>query len=213
MIRTVWTLALLTLATTACGSAAARAQDEPQQPDPEPAPALALAPIAGQRVPVLPITLVAVEAPADEFLPPGREARLSWADSLVAEVLLGRGPEVAWVLPAELRRTARRAPGTVTDPDRMGQALMRASSIDRVPDPLRGYLRGLTAMTDSRLVFIPAAVHLAADSTDGVRAEVALVLADSRNGAVVWRSRPVATGATAAAALTAAIVKILPDFD
>lgn len=193
---------------SACAPAAATAQDQP-----EPAPALALAPIAGQRVPVLPITLLVADAPADEFLPADRVARLHWADSLVAEVLLSRGPEVTWVLPEELRRTARRAPGTVTDPDRMGQALMRAEGLDRVPDPLRGYLRGLTAMTDARLVFIPAAVRLAPDSTGGVRAEVSLVLADSRNGAVVWRSRPEAVAPTAAAALGAAVVKILPDFD
>jgi hypothetical protein len=199
---------LLILSGSACAPAA-----DPPQPEPAPAPALALAPMAGQRVPVLPITLLVAEPSVDEFLPADRVARLRWADSLVAEVLLARGPEVSWVLPEELRRSARRAPGTVTDPDRMGQALMRADGIDRVPDPLRGYLRGLTAMTDSRLVFIPAAVRLAPDSAAGVQAEVSLVLTDSRNGAVMWRSRPVASAPTAAAALTAAIVKILPDFD
>lgn len=208
MNRPIVTLALFAALGSACAPAAATAQDQP-----DPAPALALAPIAGQRVPVLPITLVVADAPADEFLPADRVARLHWADSLVADVLLSRGPEVTWVLPEELRRTARRAPGTVTDPDRMGQALMRASGLDRVPDPLRGYLRGLTAMTDARLVFIPAAVRLAPDSTGAIRAEASLVLADSRNGAVVWRSHPVATGPTAAAALRAAIVQILPDFD
>lgn len=208
MIRASFALVLAALLGSACATAPATAQDQP-----EPAQGLALAPMAGQRVPVLPITLLVADAPADEFLPADRVARLHWADSLVAAVLLERGPEVTWVFPEELRRAARRAPGTVTDPDRMGQALMRAEGLDRVPDPLRGYLRGLTAMTDSRLVFIPAAVRLAPDSVSGVRAEVSLVLADSRNGAVVWRSRPEATAATAAAAVRAAIVQILPDFD
>ncbi|HRP09242.1 MAG TPA: hypothetical protein PLL69_12225, partial [Gemmatimonadales bacterium] len=78
---------------------------------------------------------------------------------------------------------------------------------------LRSYVRALTAMTNSRLALIPAAIRFRPDSTGAVQAEAALVLADSRNGAVVWRSHPVATGATPAAALRAVIRQILPDFD
>lgn len=177
------------------------------------APALAVAPLAGQRVPVLPFTLITVDASIEAQLPADRVARLGWADSILADVLLSRGPEVSWVLPAELRASARRAPGTVTDPDRMGHALMRAQGIDVVPDPLRSYLRSLTAMTNSRLVMIPAAVRFTVDSAGGVRAETVLVLADSRNGAVMWRSQPVATAITAAEAFRATIAHILPDFN
>jgi hypothetical protein len=45
-----------------------------------------------------------------------------------------------------------------------------------------------------------------------VRAEAALVLTDSRNGAVLWRSQPTGTATTAREALRAAITHILPDF-
>lgn len=183
------------------------------QQKPAPAPALAVAPLAGQRVPVLPFTLITVDASIEDQLPADRVARLGWVDSLMADVLMSRGPEVSWVLPAELRASARRAPGTVTDPDRMGHALMRAQGIDVVPDPLRSYLRSLTAMTNSRLVLIPAAVRFTVDSVGGVRAETVLVLADSRNGAVMWRSQPVATAATVREAFRATIAHILPDFN
>ena len=176
------------------------------------APALAVAPLAGQPIPVLPLSYLSADPPVDELLPPGREAQLAWADSIIGEMLMRRGPEVDWVLPEALRAVARRAPATVTDPDRMGQAVMRASQVDRTPDPLRSYLRALSAMTNSRTVMIPAAVRFSTDSTGGVRAETVLVVVDTRNGGVMWRSRPVATASTAAAALAATIAHILPDF-
>ncbi len=203
---------VLLLALAACSTAAVPPAEAQREADEAaPTPALAVAPLAGQRVPVLPLTLLAADSPIDEQLAGDRVARLAWADSLIGDVLQSRGPEVTWVLPDELRAAARRAPATVTDPDRMGQALMRASNIEVVPDPLRSYLRALTAMTDARFVLIPAAARLAADSTDGVRAELALVLVDSRNGAVLWRSQPVGRGASARAALRAGIALILPD--
>ena len=203
------------LALVACATAATPAASPlPAQEQPAPAPALAVAPLAGQRIPVIPVSYLIAEAPADSFLAADRTARLRWADTLIGDVLLARGPEVTWVLPPELRQVARRAPATVTDPDRMGQAILRASKLERVPDPLRSYLRSLTAMTNSRLVFVPAALRFSADSaTGGVRAEAVLVLADSRNGAIAWRSTPIGVGPTAAAALEAAIAHILPDFE
>ena len=112
------------------------------------APALAVQPLAGQKVPVLPVTFLTADAPIDELLPGGRAAQLA----------------------------------------------------------------SLTAMTNSRMVMIPAAVRFASDSTGRVRAEVAFVLADTRNGGVAWRSTPSATGTTPARALEAVIARILPDF-
>jgi hypothetical protein len=176
------------------------------------APALAVAPLAGQPIPVLPLSYLTASSPVDEQLPAGREAQLAWADSIIGAMLVGRGPEVDWVLPEALRAVARRAPATVTDPDRMGHAVMRASGLDRTPDPLRSYLRALSAMTNSRTVMIPAAVRFSSDSTGGIRAETVLVVVDTRNGGVIWRSHPVATASTAAAALAATIAHILPDF-
>lgn len=202
---------LVLLALTAC--AAGSVPPATAQREVLPAPALAVAPLAGQRVPVLPITLVSVDDALGGQLPADRVARLAWADSILGDELLSRGPEVTWVMPPELRAAARRAPATVTDPDRMGQALMRSPRLEQVPDPLRSYLRALTAMTNSRLVLIPAALRFGPDSTGAVLVEAALVLADSRNGAVVWRSNPTATGATPAAALRSAVVHILPDID
>lgn len=182
-----------------------------QQPKPAPAPALLLSPLAGQPIPVLPASYLIADEAVDTMLLGDLRGRLAWADSLIGDVLQGRGPEVTWVLPAELRRVARRAPGTVTDPDRMGQAVLRADGLKRIPDPLFSQLRSLAAMTNARQVMVPAAIRFAAVE-GGIRAEVVLVLADARSGTLLWRSTPVAIAATPRAALSAAIAHILPDF-
>lgn len=183
-----------------------------QQPKAPPAPALLVAPLAGLSVPVLPVSYLIADSGANPALPVGLRVRLRWADSLIGEVLQGRGPEVGWLLPDELRRVARRAPGTVSDPDRMGQAMLRAEGFKRIPDPLFSQLRALAAMTNARQVMIPAAVRFTAVA-EGVRAEVVLVLGDARNGVLLWRSTPSAVAATPAEALGAAVARILPDFD
>jgi hypothetical protein len=183
-----------------------------QEPKASPAPALLLSPLAGQPIPVLPITYVVADSTVTPMLPAALAQRLAWADSLVGEALLGRGPEVSWLLPEELRRIARRAPGTVSNPDRMGQALLRADGLKRIPDPLFSQLRSLAAMSNARQVLVPAAVRFRR-VVEGVRAEVVLVLTDTRSGALLWRSTPFAVAATPDAALSAAMAKILPDFN
>jgi hypothetical protein len=175
-----------------------------------PASALHVAPLAGQPIPVVPITyLVADSVPG---VPADRVTALAWADSIVGEALEARGPEVRWVLPPALRVVARRAPSTVPPPDRMGQAALRAPKMDRVPDPLRVYLRSLAALTSSRMIMVPAAVRFTV-APGGVRAEIDFAMADARNGQVVWRSRPSAIAPTAAGALRAAVEYILPDMN
>lgn len=205
MNRTVgvtrWAVALLLAAPSALA-----AQSPPA------APALLLAPLAGQHIPVLPITLVTLDSGSAPGLPSGRKAQLAWADSIVGESLQARGPEVSWVLPPDLRRRARRAPGIVPDPDRMGQALLRAEGIKRVPDPLASSLRALVAISDGRYVLVPASIHLS-HGEGGIVAQLSIVLADARSGAVLWRSRPTVTAATAGEALAGTISRILPDIN
>jgi hypothetical protein len=196
------------------GSGCAHAQQSGKPPKPLPAPGLLLAPLAGQPIAVLPVSYVISDGVTAADLPATRAAELSWADSILAEELQARGPEATWILPPELRRVARRAPGMVVDPDKMGQSVMRYENLKRVPDPLLSNIRSLVAMTGSRYVFIPAALRFlpaGAGTGAGVTVEVTLVLADARNGEVVWRSTPVATAPSAGAALAATIARILPD--
>lgn len=183
-----------------------------KEPKAAPAPALLLSPLAGQSIPVLPVTYIVADSAAGAAIPADLHTRLRWADSLIGEVLQMRGPEVTWLLGDALRRVARRAPGTVSDPDKMGQAMLRADGLKRIPDPLFSQLRMLAALTNGRQVMVPAAVRFQA-APGGIRAEVVLVLADARSGALLWRSTPVAIAATPSAALAAAVARVLPDFN
>jgi hypothetical protein len=208
-LRRATVRAVSVVLTFLAGNGCAHAQQSGKPPKPLPAPALLLAPLAGQPIAVLPVTYLVNEGPIPG-LPETHAAQVAWADSIFAERLQARGPEATWIMPAELRRVARRAPGMVIDPDKMGQSVMRYENLKRVPDPFLSSIRSMAAMTSSRFVMIPAAVRFT-QSPGGVRAEVVLVLADSRSGEIAWRSTPITTAATAGAALTATIAWILPD--
>ena len=209
LLRRATLCAASIIVTSLGGGSCASAQAGPKPPKPLPAPALLLAPLAGQPIAVLPASYVISDATV-AGMPATRLAQLAWVDSVVGEALQTRGPEAKWMLPAELRRIAKRAPGIVTDPDQMGQATMRFEGFKKVPDPLFASIRSLVALTGSRFVMIPAAFRFT-HTTDGVQVEATLVLADARSGLIPWRSSPVATAATAGAALAATIARILPD--
>ena len=170
--------------------------------------------LAGQTVAVIPITLVVADPALQsdtvyaKYL--DRRATLLWADSLIGDAFVARAPEVNWVLPPKLRKVARRAPGLVGDPDQMGQAVMRAPNLRVIPDPLRSSLRNLVALTDGRIVMIPAALAFSRDTVGAVRADLSLVAGDARSGKVLWRSQALGSGATPFAALEAALAAVLP---
>ena len=98
--------------------------------------------LAGQSIAVMPITW-SWPTPRCESRHPLRalarppHGALHRADSLIGDAFVGRAPEVKWVLPPELRKMARRAPGIVDDPDQMGQAVLRSPKLHEIPDPLR----------------------------------------------------------------------------
>jgi hypothetical protein len=200
----IWLLPLL-----AC---AAQAQD-PLPPLP-PVRALATAALAGQTIAVLPITLLvadpALETDTVYARYSDRRAALLRADSLVGEALRSRGPEVNWVLPPQLRKVARRSAGVVDDPDQMGQAILRSPKMERVPDPLRSSIRGLVALAGGRMAFVPASLGFGPEANGQIRADLSLVLADSRSGKVLWRSLAYGRGATPDQALNAAVAAVLP---
>lgn len=204
-------LALLTLA---CGGGAKPANPSPESPkkEREPVRPLATAAFAGQPIAVTPITLVV----SDEALagtPPlnSRAVTVEWADSLIAEALNGRSPEVKWVLPAELRKMARRAPTVAPDPDRMGQSLLRGPKVEDVPDPLRTNIRSMMAIVGGRYALVPAALVFTQDAAkDSVLSELSLTLVDSRTGKVIWRTVAWAKGVTPERALIASLNTVLP---
>lgn len=170
--------------------------------------------LAGEAVALLPLTLVvtdpAVRGDSALAVLGDRRHLLLWADSVVNEEFESRAPEVKWVSARRLRQMARRNPGMIPDPDQMGQAILRAPKLSKVPDPLRGSLRSLTAITGGRYAMVPAALGLSRDPGGGFRADLSLALADSRSGVVLWRSATYGSGAAPGDAVAAAIAAVLP---
>jgi len=183
----------------------------PAAPQVLPVPTAAL---VGQSVALMPITLVAADPAlqADTIYAPyrDRQTAILWADSLIGEAFTGRAPEVRWVLPAELRKVARRSPGIVGDPDQMGQAALRSPKLNELPDPLRSSLRNLMAVVGGRAVMVPASLGFGRQADGRVRADLALAVADTRTGKVIWRSIAIGSGSNPREALAAALTAVLP---
>jgi hypothetical protein len=178
--------------------------------EPAPATPLPTAGLAAQQVSVLPLTLIAAEDSLHwETLLADRRAALTRADSVIGALLKARAPEVTWVLPDELRRAARRAPGVAPNPDQMGTAVLRAESMLTVPDPLRNELRTLVALgTGGRYAFVPAGLvyRRTVGRSDGrtgaphnaptagppdrltATAELSVVMVDVRTGRIGFRT-------------------------
>jgi hypothetical protein len=205
---------ILALLSFSC--AAGAQQPAPVAPPPPEAqvPAVPTEALAGQRVAVMPITLVAADPAlqSDSVYAPYRERRVAllWADSLIGEAFTGRAPEVRWALPPELRKVARRSPGIVNDPDQMGQAALRSPKLREIPDPLRSSLRNLMAVVGGRVVMVPASLGFGRQADGRLRADLSLVLADTRSGKVLWRSQAAGSGADPREALDAALAAVLP---
>jgi hypothetical protein len=194
------------LLTVACG-----AKQPPENAAPVAALPLPTAGIAGQAVPVYPLTLLSadVELGWEAALTPHRDA-LARADSIIAALLTERSPEVSWILPAALRHAAAQAPGLLADPDRIGTALLRVPGLKMIPDPLRSQMRSLNAVGGGRYAFVPAALVYVRTPEGRARAELTVVLADVRSGLIGWWTVANAEGADPWAALIAACKTLTP---
>jgi hypothetical protein len=199
------------LLASACSSAT-NAQNPAPAPREQRRVGLVRESLAGQPVPLLPLTHVVRDSTLqDPALSQPRTALLAWADSVLAEGLVERAPEIQWVYGAELNRVARKGAGMLPEPSRFGHAVLRSPGLKTVPDPTRSHLRTLTALSGGRYVFVPASLIFTRDEEGAVRATLIAVVSDTRTGAISWRSEAIGAGATAAAALLATIDYFLPE--
>jgi hypothetical protein len=198
------------------GGLACGGKKTPQTPTPAPTAPLPTAGLAGQRVALTPLALVAAEDSLHwDTLLADRRATLDKSDSIVGTLLGARAPEVTWVLPAELRRIARRAVGIAADPDQMGTPFLRAENIVDVPDPLRYQLRTLLGLVGGRYAMVPAGLVFRVASPGAVPrgsavAELSVVLIDTRTGKIGWRTVARGEGDDPWTALTRAVKSLTP---
>lgn len=207
-------VSMLALLSFSCAAGAPQPAPTSRPAPGKPAASVPTEALVGQNVALLPITLVVADPAlqSDTIYAPYRDRRttLLWADSLIGEAFVGRAPEVRWVPPAELRKLARRSPGIVSDPDQMGQAMLRSPKVHEVPDPLRASLRNLMAVAGGRMVLVPASLGFGREADGRLRADLSLVIADTRTGKVLWRTQAAGSGANPREALDAALAAVLP---
>lgn len=192
---------LALLAAAGCGTVQPAADVAPEH---RPLPTAGL---AGRKVTVYPLTLIAAQSTLGwgEVLADRRNA-LDRADSALLATLESRAPEVVWVAPRDMREAARRAPGLLPDPDRLAVTVLAGGGVFAVPDPLRSQMRALTGVAGDRYALVPAGLiyRRPSDGTGG-QAELTLVMTDVRTGAVGWRSILTGTGDDPWSALSAAL--------
>ena len=145
--------------------------------------------LSGAAVAVYPLTLMSADQALNwrEQLAVRRTA-LDRADSVIAEALKSRSPEVPWVLPDVMRRGAKQAPGMLADPDQIATSLLRATRLEKLSDPLWSQMRALSAVAGARFALVPAALFYFKTPEGLGRAELTLVLADTRSGVIGWRT-------------------------
>jgi hypothetical protein len=168
---------------TSCGGTQSTDEVEPLQAAPLPTAGL-----AGEPVSVYPVTLMLAEDSLgwEDYVQPRREA-LDRVDSLIAVLLTERTPEVIWMLPDDLRRAARRAPGMLRNPDQMGTSILR-TPYERIPDPLRSQMRTLSGVVGGTYALVPASLIFYAEADGGGRAELTMAIVDVRLGRTQWRT-------------------------
>jgi hypothetical protein len=201
----------LLLAVLACGS-----QKTEQPPAPAPTAPLPTAGLAGQKVALTPLALVAAEDSLHwDALIADRRATLDRCDSIISTLFTARSPEVTWVPPTELRRVARRAAGIAADPDQLGTPFLRAEQLVDVPDPLRYQLRTLMGLVGGRYALVPAGLVFRQPPNRQPAqplavAELSVVLVDTRVGRIGWRTVARGEGDDPWVALTRAVKSLTP---
>jgi len=173
--------------------------------------------MAGQSIPIFPLGAYSLDTTAlrDSALQDWRSRAQAGAkfDAMLGTYLTDNAIDVHWILPEELRRIAKRAPGMLVDPDRIGLQQLVPRNVRRVPDPLSARLRQYVALTDARVAFAPAALYLSREQAAGTttyRADVNAVVVDARMGDVRWRTLATGRGRSPEAAVRAAIATMVP---
>lgn len=138
------------------------------------------------------------------------------ADAEIEFVFAGRGDEVDWVFPGELRRVLERSPGVRASTRGLPVSMFLQAEVNRVGDPLYGILRRLGALVNSDLVLLPVQMRYARVNAQGdMGVELSAVIIQVRTGRVFWHGvvggqpGPVDDFATVATAVEALAAEVL----
>ena len=101
--------------------------------------------------------------------------------------LNARGRGVRWLMPQTLRSQLARNPGLDVPLDDLPVGVFLQAQVNRVGDPLYGYLRRLSAISNGTIALIPVEIRDRAATAERPGAvEVVAALVDVRSGRVHW---------------------------
>jgi hypothetical protein len=109
------------------------------------------------------------------------------AEAELVFALKSRGAAVAWVMPAALRTQLQRNPMLDVPVEALPVSVFLHAQVNRVGDPLYGYLRRMAAISGAQLALIPVEVRVraATEKTPGA-IEVMAALIRVSDGRVAW---------------------------
>lgn len=101
--------------------------------------------------------------------------------------LAERGQGVRWLMPDSLRAVLRRSPSLDVPLEQMPVGVFLRQEVDRIGDPIFGYLRRLNAVTGGRVALIPVEIRpRAATAESPATLQITAVLLDALSGRVYW---------------------------
>lgn len=109
------------------------------------------------------------------------------ATAEVVDALRGRGAGMRWLMPDTLRARLARSPTLDVPLDDLPVGVFLRVQVDRLGDPMFGYLRRLNALTGAPIALIPVEVRARPATADRPGAvEVAAALVSAESGRVAW---------------------------
>ena len=109
------------------------------------------------------------------------------ATAELVDALRTHGAGVHWLMPDTLRFLLRRSPALDVPLDALPVGVFLRAQVNRLGDPMFGYLRRLNALTDARVALIPVEVRRGAATPERAAAdEYAAALIDATSGRVFW---------------------------
>ena len=109
------------------------------------------------------------------------------AEAELVYALNARGQGVRWLMPQTLRAQLARNPALDVPLDDLPVGVFLQAQVDRIGDPLYGYLRRLSAISNGTIALIPVEVrHRATTAERPGAVEVVTAVVDVRSGRVPW---------------------------
>lgn len=109
------------------------------------------------------------------------------ATAELVDALRARGQGVHWLMPDTLRIALQRSPSLDVPLEQLPVGVFLRAQVNRLGDPMFGYLRRLNALTGARVALIPVEVRRGQAAADRRGAdEYAAALVDAESGRVFW---------------------------